>query len=545
MSREEKGKLEQNATLAENLEKSKQKEEDTRAALQTSQEAIAKTEHNHMKQIAAEVKKQQELQMRASGSSREVDLLKNAVRSLKGQLQQLQELLVSKEQDHRKALEGRFARGSPEMETAVRQEVERLDQAHQRELEEQKHKVDTLSKQYDELEDEFRLALRIEASRFNELQDAYQKMSQDSADNNKLLTAAQGRDEKMSGLVAELTAMVKEQKGRITELSKSKQEMSHHYKERVTTLEAHLTEARRRMVSLELLKKDKAKLEAEVQALGSVVEGLKAERKLWGQELAQQGASLSQDRGRLESRIEILTGEVASLKKQLQSETDAVRIKAKMIEDQTETIRKLKGAVRQKDEESQQATGERLAAQRDLEEQLATERSINLDLQEKQDRLRDRKDELKQQVSELEEQLEQSRKAHSILNQKWKEKSSVIGQLEKQVTQMKDFWSSKEVKLSEERDKAVGEAREALEKLRSVDDAFRHQLDLKEENHRRQIEEINGHKQEEVDTANKHVLEVEEEMRMLLRETDSSRRLMEEKVKKLSKAFTELQSDVC
>lgn len=38
-------------------------------------------------------------------------------------------------------------------------------------------------------------------------------------------------------------------------------------------------------------------------------------------------------------------------------------------------------AVRQKDEESQQATGERLAAQRDLEEQLATERSINLDLQ--------------------------------------------------------------------------------------------------------------------------------------------------------------------
>ena len=35
----------------------------------------------------------------------------------------------------------------------------------------------------------------------------------------------------------------------------------------------------------------------------------------------------------------------------------------------------------------------------------------------------------------------------------------MIGQLEKQVTQMKDFWSSKEAKLSEERDKAVGEAR--------------------------------------------------------------------------------------
>ena len=41
------------------------------------------------------------------------------------------------------------------------------------------------------------------------------------------------------------------------------------------------------------------------------------------------------------------------------------------------------------------------------------------------------------------------------------------------------------------------------------------------------------------------VLEVEEEMRSLLRETDSSRRLMDEKVKKLSKAFIELHSDVC
>ena len=37
---------------------------------------------------------------------------------------------------------------------------------------------------------------------------------------------------------------------------------------------------------------DKAKLEADNQALESVVEGLKAERKLWGEELAQQGQCL-------------------------------------------------------------------------------------------------------------------------------------------------------------------------------------------------------------------------------------------------------------
>ena len=47
--------------------------------------------------------------------------------------------------------------------------------------------------------------------------------------------------------------------------------------------------------------------------------------------------------------------------------------------------------------------------------------------------------------------------------------------------------------------------REAVEKLRTVDDAFRQQLDLKEENHRREMEEMTRRKQQEVDAANKHV----------------------------------------
>lgn len=42
---------------------------------------------------------------------------------------------------------------------------------------------------------------------------------------------------------------------------------------------------------MELLKKDKAKLVAQVSAQESVIDGLRSERKLWGQELAQQGMS--------------------------------------------------------------------------------------------------------------------------------------------------------------------------------------------------------------------------------------------------------------
>ena len=52
---------------------------------------------------------------------------------------------------------------------------------------------------------------------------------------------------------------------------------------------------------------------AKLSAQKSLVNGLREERKLWSQELANQGASLAQDRGRLESQIESLTREVSEL----------------------------------------------------------------------------------------------------------------------------------------------------------------------------------------------------------------------------------------
>lgn len=58
-----------------------------------------------------------------------------------------------------------------------------------------------------------------------------------------------------------------------------------------------------------------------------------------------QGVSLAQDRGRLEARIEVLGTELETQKKQNERDNDALKIKAKIIDDQTETIRKLKEVV--------------------------------------------------------------------------------------------------------------------------------------------------------------------------------------------------------
>ena len=54
------------------------------------------------------------------------------------------------------------------------------------------------------------------------------------------------------------------------------------------------------------------------------------------------GATLSSERGSLEARIEALTEEGRTLRSQLNTEIDTVKIKAKLVADLTETVSQLK-----------------------------------------------------------------------------------------------------------------------------------------------------------------------------------------------------------
>ncbi len=68
--------------------------------------------------------------------------------------------------------------------------------------------------------------------------------------------------------------------GRISELSRAKQESAQESRERITTLENHLEEARRRMLTLEMLKKENAQLKSQALAQESVIEGLRYYRSI-------------------------------------------------------------------------------------------------------------------------------------------------------------------------------------------------------------------------------------------------------------------------
>jgi len=233
--------------------------------------------------------------------------------------------------------------------------------------------------------------------------------------------------------ISELSSLVREQKARLAELSRAKSEQVAEMRERVQQLEAHLDEARRRMIQFEMLKKDHDKLQAALHAQESLVAGLREERKVWSDELAQQGATLAQDRGRLESRIEALQVELSDAHKKSDRDLDALRIKTKVVDDQTETIRKLKDAIVERDEQIKDARAEQLRAQRELESQLSAEAAENQSLSDQLSRERSRRDELKSLVSDLQTQLADEQHAHSILQDRWHEKTDAIATVERQV----------------------------------------------------------------------------------------------------------------
>lgn len=58
---------------------------------------------------------------------------------------------------------------------------------------------------------------------------------------------------------------------------------------RTEELETVIEQDKAKAVQVELLKKENGKLISQLTAQESVIDGLKMERKIWGQELAQQG----------------------------------------------------------------------------------------------------------------------------------------------------------------------------------------------------------------------------------------------------------------
>ncbi|NXL46915.1 LRCC1 protein, partial [Podilymbus podiceps] len=530
--------------LTNELNQARNKETERQKAMQALEETLSKMETQRLQQRTIEMKQVQEAELKASANEREVQLLRISFRQQKEKVKQLHELLILREQEQRKELETRVALNGPEFQDALSKEVAKEEQRHEQRVQEFQEKINMLNQKYTELEDEFHLALTIEAKRFKEVQESFENAAADLAEHKQALFEFEQKEKEMTSLIQDLTSIVKEQKAKIAEVTKSNEEATANLKRQTGELQTVIEEDKQKAVQVELLKKENGKLISQLTAQESVIDGLKMERKIWGQELAQQGAHLAQDRGKMEAKIEVLTNEIEMLKKQKEQDSDTIRIKNKIVDDQTETIRRLKEALQEKDKQIRKQHQENLEAQRRFQVQLDEKAAEFEELMEKLERQNERKEELKQLLEEKEVELDDIKNAHSALKKKWQGKGDLLSQLEVQVKQMKESFDIKEKKLIEERNKSLQTQRIAMERLHKMDDAFRRQLESVLAAHQEELLQLANEKEKQIEAANEKVYHVEEEMRQLLQETANNKKAMENKIRRLTHALNDIQQDL-
>ncbi|XP_038203761.1 leucine-rich repeat and coiled-coil domain-containing protein 1 [Arvicola amphibius] len=530
--------------LTVELMKAQDQQEDHIKHLRTLEKALEKMEKQKAQQQQAQMRLIQEVELKASAADREINLLRTSLHQEKEQVQQLHELLALKEEEHRKEIETREFFSDAEFQDALAKEMSKEERKHEQEVKEYQEKIDILNQQYLDLENEFRIALTVEARRFKDVQDGFEDVATELAKSKHALIWAQRKENESSSLIKDLTCMVKEQKTKLSEVSKLKQEAAANLQNQINTLEILIEDDKQKSIQIEILKHEKTQLISELAAKESLIYGLRTERKVWGHELAHQGSSLAQSRGKLEAQIESLCRENESLRKSHESDCDALRIKCKIIEDQTETIRKLKDCLQEKDDQIKLLQEKITFVEKCTQEQL-NEKCSQLDnVIEKLERHNERKEKLKQQLKTKELELEEIRKAYSTLNQKWHDKGELLCHLETQVKEVKEKFENKEKKLKAERDKSLELQKDALEKLQSMDDAFKKQVDAIVEAHQAEIVQLTNEKQKYIDCANLKVQQVEEEMRELLEETCKNKKIMEGKIKQLACALSEIQKEM-
>ncbi|NXD21945.1 LRCC1 protein, partial [Spelaeornis formosus] len=529
--------------LTNELNQARNKEADYQKAMRALEETLSKMETQRLQQRAVEMKQVQEAELKASANEREVQLLRISIRQQKEKIKQLHELLVLREQEQRKELGTRVALNGPEFQDALLKQVAKEEQRHEQHVRELQEKINMSNQKYRELEDEFHLALTIEAKRFKEVKQGFENASADLVEHKQALFELQLRDKDMASLIQDLTNLVDEQKAKIAELTKSNEEATANLKCRTGELETVTEEDKQKAIQVELLKKENGKLISQLTAQESVINGLKMERKIWGQELAEQGAHLAQDRGKLEAKIEVLTNEIDMLKKQKEQDSDTIKIKNKIVDDQTETIRRLKEGIQEKDKQIQKHHEENREAQKLLRVQLDEKTAECEKLMEKLERQNERKEELKQLLEEKEVELDDIKNAHSALKKRWQGKGELLSQLEVQVKQMKENFDFKEKKLIEERNRSLQTQRIAVEKLQKMENAFRKQLESVLAAHQEELLHLENEKEKQIEAANEKVYSVEEEMRELLQEMANNKKAMENKIRRLTHALNDIQQD--
>uniref|UniRef100_F6RDE8 Leucine-rich repeat and coiled-coil domain-containing protein 1 n=1 Tax=Ciona intestinalis TaxID=7719 RepID=F6RDE8_CIOIN len=487
-----------------------------------------------------QVKKLQVMQMKLNEITKESEAKHVTNKQLEQSIKELQTMMVAKDESMRQAMSNKISIDSAEFQHIVAQRVAQDEEKHQINMQHMDDKIKTLQQEYFQLENEFREALHIEADRYNEVNNKYEVAKLNADKYQQVYQASCENEEKSKRLISQMTTIIKQQKVKIEEMLKSKSEINIQYQSQFKSLEASLEAERQQVSQLKQANQDRSRLLSQNVALQSLIDGLREERKVWGEELAHQGSSLAQDRGRFEMKIESLNAEISSLRKNNERDLDLLRIKTKVVDDQTDTIVKMKEALVQKDNEVRAKLDENLRHLHELEQQVDDLTQDNVALKEQNDHLVNRKLQLKAEINEQTQELTTLKDEHRRLKSKWSDKGELLTKLEIQVKNINVAAREREMKLTQENQDALEAKRLLEDRIARMDSTFQEQLDTIRVSHEQQIHTIQQQHQLELDRCNKKVHSAEEEMREILRDAENQKKNMQMKLSHIKNDFHEL-----
>ncbi|CAF1014317.1 unnamed protein product [Rotaria sordida] len=513
--------------------------------IKTLESSLSKLESEKNELRITENEKIRNWERRSNSLQHENEILQQELKTIKQQLHECQQLYTTRDIKHKQELEKcRIDLQATEVQQYLKQEIQRKEDIHRTELTHQQEKLQSLAIEYKKLEDEFRDALKIEERRYQELLKTNEIIQKENELLQSSSTNIKQREESDRKMVNDLMVLVREQKQRLQERAKTNDNLTQQNKHLTTKLERTIDELKKIREQILLLQKERRELDARLVAQESVLSGLREEKKLWSHELAHQGASLAQDRGRLESTIQTLTSEVNTLKKQLDKEVDTCRIKQTIIESQLDTIQKLKDGVVERDETIKKAREDLINRLKELEQQLQDEQLVYQELQEKYEKVCEKRDSMKNEMHQLQQQLEKTKADYNALSRKWKEKSDLISELDNKIRRASETYQTNEKKLSDENNRLIEIQKQSEEKLRQRDDDFRRQFETIEHGHRQTLNQIQKNYEEKLQQAQIRINEVEDEMRILLHDTNQRKKKWEERIKHFSSFMTDLQDPI-
>ena len=428
--------------------------------------------------------------------SAELDVYKRSLAQAKKQIHHLHELLAVREGEHRDAAKGLVDLQGPEVEAALakaRAEQEKADGIAFRAI---KAQLAEQERSYRLLENELRTGLEHEAARFKQVQESAVAAARQVAETHQQLETTASSEAKLKGLLQDMSDVAKQQQTAIHELAG---------KERALVEAAEMAEAlagkeAARADSVEAqalaLAKDVERAVARADNLETVLAGLRDERALWSRELAAQGAALSADRGTLESKNAALVAELEAVKQQAANHEESASIKTKLVEDQADSLRKLKISLNERDRELKTARDEYARREGDLEDRLEAERGLSQQLHADLESAHQKKTAAREQLSEVLGELESLKRAEPKLQEALRAKDNMLDQVGTEVDALKASFDKREQQLIADKMKAISGFERLEQQLQQCNATFRQQLASKAEQYDAALQLMQQAKQE-------------------------------------------------